>query len=164
MDRQELIRIIRRAIQAEKDGNHFYSRAGKIVSDPRGKKMLEQLAKDELYHVHVIEELYHDLLPDAPEDPVRGFPIIDTQDQEVPLPETEAEILRKAIQDEIEARDFYRETAEKFESEEVKEIFWDLMEMEEGHVRLLNAELDFLEQSGFWFDHMEFHVEGEKDG
>lgn len=167
MERQELIEIIRRAIQTEKDGNRFYSRVAEASRDAKAKKMFEQLARDELYHVQVIGDLYHDLLPGAPEDPVKGYPIFEKQKKESggKLPDlgNEYEVLQKAIGDEIEARDFYRKTAESFGQDQAKEVFLDLMEMEQGHIRLLQAELDFLEKTGFYFDHMEFTVEGERD-
>ena len=76
---------------------------------------------------------------------------------------SEFEVLAKAVEDEIEARDFYRKTAKSFGPGRARDVFLDLMEMEEGHVRLLQAELDFLEKKGFYFDHMEFTVEGERD-
>lgn len=166
MDKEELIRIIQKAVQTERDGNRFYSGAAEATRDPKAKKMFEQLARDELYHVQVIEELYRDLLPDATEEPVKGFPIFEKRMRELGgrLPDlgNEFEVLQKAIEDEKEARDFYRKAAGSFESGQAGEVFADLMEMEEGHIRLLQAELDFLEKTGFYFDHMEFTVEGER--
>ena len=166
MDKEELIRIIQKAVQTERDGNHFYSEVAEATRDPKEKKMFEQLARDELYHVQVIKDLYHDLLPDAPEEPVKGFPVFEKRKRELGgrLPDlgNEFEVLQKAIEDEKEARDFYRKAAGSFESDQAGEVFADLMEMEEGHIRLLQAELDFLEKTGFYFDHMEFTVEGER--
>jgi rubrerythrin len=115
----------------------------------------------------MIKGLYGDLLPDGPGDPVKGYPIFEKKKKEsggkLPDLSNEHEVLQRAIGDEIEARDFYRRVAKSFESQKAKEVFLDLMEMEEGHIRLLQAELDYLEKTGFYFDHMEFTVEGERD-
>jgi rubrerythrin len=167
VEKKALIQIIRQAVQAEREGNLFYSAAAGAAKDPMAKRMFEQLAKDELYHVQIIEDLYHDLLPDASNESVSGFPIFEKKemagDGGHSTPDNEFEILHQAIQDETKARDFYQKTAETFDSEKAKEIFLDLMAIEEGHVRLLQAELDFLEKQGIYFDHMEFTVEGERD-
>ncbi len=168
MEKKALIQIIQQAVQAEREGNLFYSAAARVAKDLMAKKMFEQLARDELYHVQIIEDLYHDLLPDASkEKSVSGFPIFEKKEMEggerYPIPDNEFEVLRQAIQNEAKARDFYQNTAEAFDSEKAKDIFLDLMEIEEGHVRLLQAELDFLEKQGIYFDHMEFTVEGERD-
>ncbi len=168
MNKEELIRLVQRAIQTEYDGQRFYTRAAEEIKDPKGSAMFAQLAKDEVYHVEVIKNLYRELLADTDADPVKGFPIFqDRKKQEKGKPtdfKNEFEVLQRALENEAMARDFYREHARDFESKEAEEIFQDLMEMEEGHIRLLQAELDFIEQSGFWFDHMEFSLEEEQDG
>ncbi len=168
MKQEELIRLVQRAIQTEYDGQRFYTRAAEEVKDPKGRAMFAQLAKDEVYHVEVIKNLYRDLLADAEADPVKGYPIFQNRKKEGKGKPTdfknEFEVLQRALENEAVARDFYREHARDFQAKEAEDVFQDLMEMEEGHIRLLQAELDFLEQRGFWFDHMEFSVEEEQDG
>jgi rubrerythrin len=167
MENEEIVEVIKRAIQTEWDGNRFYNRAAEATQDPRGKKMFEQLANDEIGHVEMIENLYHDLLPEAPQGRVKGYPMFAEKKKKtggvIPDFNNEFEVLKEAIENEITARDFYRDCVKKFDSENAKDVFRDLTEMEDGHVRLLTAELDFLEQSGFWFDHMEFNVEGDRE-
>lgn len=167
MDNVSLIQIIQRAIQSERDGSRFYSRAAGATRDPKAKNMFEQLARDELYHVEVIEDLYRDLLTGGAIKPVKGYPIFEKREkesgEEIPNFGGEAEVLEQAIRDEIASRDFYRAAAASLGPGQGQEVFHDLVEMEEGHIRLLQAELDFLEKTGFYFDHMEFSVEGERD-
>lgn len=167
MEREELVSLIQRAIQAEWEGNRFYMHAAGAAKDAKAKKMFEQLAKDELYHVEVIENLYEDLLPGSSRESVQGFPIFGKEAEEMAGEVSdftnEFEVLQKAIEDEIRAKEFYGETATTFELGPGRDVFLDLMEMEAGHIRLLQAELDFLKKSGFYFNHMEFTVEGERD-
>jgi len=167
MDKESLVQIIQRAVQTEKDGNLFYSRAAGATRDPKAKKMFELLARDELYHVKIIEDLYRDLLTGGNIEAVKGYPIFEKRDEnfreEISNSGSEADVLEQAIGDEMASKDFYREAAEVLEPGEEKEIFLDLMEMEEGHIRLLKAELDFLKKTGIYFDPTEFPVEGEKE-
>ncbi len=167
MEPKEMIRNIQRAIQTERDGNRYYMQAAESTKDPKAKSMFAQLAKDELYHITVLEDLYSDLLEDKPHERVNGFPIFEDRKQQkdggIPEFGNDYEVLQKALTDEIEARDYYQKTADRFEEVKAKDLFLDLAEMEEGHVRLLQAAIDFLEKTGFYFDHMEFDVEGEKD-
>ena len=167
MAQEDIVTLIQKAVQTEWDGNRFYNRAAEVTKDLKGRKMFEQLASDELDHVTMIEKLYHDLVAAAPSERPKGFPIFAEKKKKsggvIPEFEDEFEVLREAIGNEILARDFYRECIDKFDSERAKAVFSQLVDMEEGHVRLLRAELDYLEQSGFWFDHMEFNVEGERD-
>ncbi|MEO0250311.1 MAG: ferritin family protein, partial [candidate division WOR-3 bacterium] len=72
----------------------------------------------------------------------------------------DADALRAALKMEIETRDFYREQSEKADDPKVKEVFKQLAEVEEGHRELIQAELDFVGQTGFWFGMIEFDVEG----
>ncbi|NOY53001.1 MAG: ferritin family protein [Deltaproteobacteria bacterium] len=166
MDREALIRNIQRAIQTERDGNLYYMRAAEATKDSKAEAMFNQLARDELYHINVLEDFYSDLLQNVPGERVEGFPIFEDRKKELggAMPEfgNDYEVLQKALSDEIEARDYYRKKAGQFEEIKAKDLFLDLAEMEEGHVRLLQAEIDFLEKTGFYFDHMEFDVEGEK--
>lgn len=167
MEHEDISRILQRAIETEKGGSRFYSRVAEATQDPKARKMFQQLAKDELYHIEIIQNLYKDILPESSEETVKGYPIFEKRKQEsngrMPDLGSEFEVLAKAVEDEIEARDFYRKTAKSFGPGRARDVFLDLMEMEEGHVRLLQAELDFLEKKGFYFDHMEFTVEGERD-
>jgi rubrerythrin len=166
MEQEELGRIIQRAIQTERDGNRFYMKAADATQDPKAKGMFQQLAKDEVYHISVLEDLYSDLLEKVPQKRAEGFPIFAGRKK---IEEggfdysNDYEVLQKALTDEKEARDFYRTTAEQVESAQARDLFYDLVEMEDSHVRLIQAEIDFLEKTGFYFDHMEFNVEREKE-
>lgn len=166
MDPKKLSRIVQRAVQTEREGNRYYMQAADGTRDPKAVRMFEQLARDELYHVKVLEDLYNDLLDEDTSGSVEGFPIFQDREKATdglfPDFANDYEVLRRAVSDEIEAREFYRKSAEACASEKARDLFEDLVEMEDGHVRLLQAEIDFLEKTGFYFDHMEFNVEGEK--
>nr|WP_283804741.1 hypothetical protein [Flexistipes sinusarabici] len=64
-----------------------------------------------------------------------------------------------ALSHEKKAIDFYKAEAQKDYSKEVKEFFTKLAGVEEKHYQIIEAELDFMHQDGFWFDTMEFSLE-----
>jgi len=63
----------------------------------------------------------------------------------------------------LKAQQFYLEESEKDYSEEVKKLFKDLAAVEEKHYMIIQTELDFINNDGFWFDVAEFSLEQEKE-
>ena len=72
----------------------------------------------------------------------------------------EVEILKIAVEREIIANRYYLELAAKAQDSEAKEMFLSLAKEEEVHRKILQAEIDSIGQSGFWFDMQEFTMEG----
>jgi len=169
MPEESAVQIVRRALETERRGHRFYARAAERTSDVKARRMFEQLARDEHYHEELIEDLYRDLLVgEGAEDgaEAQAFPIfagVHPQEDLLAGMDDEAAVLRAAVEVEERARDFYGRAADRLGPGRAREVFLDLREMEEGHVRLLQAELDFVEKSGFYFDHREFTVEGERE-
>src|SRR4030066_187459 len=71
----------------------------------------------------------------------------------------DAKILEIAVQREIVANKFYLDLAAKEKSPEAKEMFLSLAKEEELHMKILQAEIDSIGQSGFWFDMEELPME-----
>ena len=44
-------------------------------------------------------------------------------------------------------------------SEEWQQLFSQFMVIEDGHIKAVQAELDFINSSGYWFDSKEFDME-----
>ena len=72
---------------------------------------------------------------------------------------TEINILSVAVQREIIANKFYLDLAAAEKNPEAKEMFLSLANEEELHRKILQAEIDSIGQSGFWFDMQEFTME-----
>lgn len=70
---------------------------------------------------------------------------------------TEREMLRKALALEQETSKFYQRMVS--EMKEGAELFARFLEIEEGHQAIVQAELDYLTQSGHFFDFQEFNLE-----
>lgn len=70
---------------------------------------------------------------------------------------TERELLRKALALEEETSNFYRKMVD--EMVDSKAMFARFLEIEEGHKAIVQAELDYLNKTGHFFDFQEFNLE-----
>lgn len=70
----------------------------------------------------------------------------------------ELELLRRALEVETETSNFYREMARTLDGKG-QQLFARFVEIEEGHQAIVQAEIDCLSGSGFWFDTPEFSLE-----
>ena len=70
---------------------------------------------------------------------------------------SEKQMLEKALAMEEETSEFYRRMVA--ELAEGGELFKRFVEIEEGHVAIVQVELDYLNQSGMFFDFQEFNME-----
>ncbi len=164
----DLKRALEHAIEIEKGGMKAYMDFALKTSSADGKDMFVWLAREEFAHMRLFESM----LSAASEAGSQAFEIPASDIQRF-MPEVkkmerakggkaeahDSDALRAALRMEIETRDFYREQSEKADDPKVKEVFRQLAEVEEGHRELIQAQLDFVSQTGFWFGMMEFDVE-----
>ena len=71
---------------------------------------------------------------------------------------SEFESLKKALDVELETSSFYRNMVATLEGDE-RRLFERFVEIEEGHVAIVQAEMDMVSGTGFWFDTAEFSLE-----
>ncbi|MBP1624852.1 MAG: rubrerythrin domain protein [Acidobacteria bacterium] len=72
----------------------------------------------------------------------------------------ELELLKKALDAEIKSSNFYKEMVGKLDGEG-QELFKRFVEIEDGHVAIVSAEINTVGNWGFWFDTPEFRLEME---
>ena len=72
---------------------------------------------------------------------------------------SEMAMLRKALQLETDTSDFYQRMVDELGSE--GEMFAHFLKIEEGHKAIVQAEIDYLNNTGYFFDFQEFSMEGE---
>ena len=58
---QEILDGLKKAVQAELDGHHFYKMASEKTHDPEGKEVFEALASDEMQHYEFLKAQYASL-------------------------------------------------------------------------------------------------------
>ncbi|MBD3348810.1 MAG: hypothetical protein GF400_06400 [Candidatus Eisenbacteria bacterium] len=71
----------------------------------------------------------------------------------------ETEYLEKAHAVERETSEFYRRMVEEL-PEEARALFSRFLEIEDGHLDIVQAQLDLANGTGYWFDVREFNLEG----
>jgi len=94
--------------------------------------------------------------------PAKPMPYFDEARQQFKAEDLSVEMdyLRKALQLERNAIAFFGKAAAEAETAEAREVFTRIMEEEQGHYDLIQAEIDSLSGSGYWFDIHESYMDG----
>ncbi len=75
-----------------------------------------------------------------------------------PVLDDERQILNVALNMERETSDYYRRLVARLDGEH-REFFARFIEIEDGHVAVVQAEIDYLSSNGCWFGFSEFNQE-----
>ena len=67
MDREDLFIIFKMAIENKSEAFGFYQKAAMNTSDPESKKLFEEFAKMEEYHLNKLKDRYRELREAIPE-------------------------------------------------------------------------------------------------
>jgi len=151
-----------------------YFRHAKAIQDDQGRKVFEKLGAEEQGHVDYLEFCLSEWkksgkVPDVPLKSVlpKGKKwIAEAQHKLQSRPgkrvvtADEIEALKIALQYEKDADGFYRKFVQELPESE-RGMFTKFLEIEDGHLELVQAQLDNLQGNGFWFDSMEFRLEVE---
>ncbi len=161
---------IKTAIEYEVEARDVYLAATKSSQDPILKRIFKALGDDEQSHVdYLIEKLnqwekngkitVEILKSEVPPRDVIAREVGKLKDR---VSEKdwgdEKQILSKALKMEIDASSFYKKLIDEM-PEEVKKMFANFLEIEERHVSAVQAELDYVSRTGYWFDFKEFDME-----
>jgi len=176
--------ILRTAIATEWEGFAFYNALSKRTKSREGREVFDKLAKDEVEHVRVLEQVscaykdgcilmtYEDALESIECDTTN---IAEAEEEARACKETapvfkrgvkraesanDLEALRIGVESERSAIEFYRSAGKGATTDEAKALFRQLVEIEEGHEALLQAEYDYYSANGFYMDAREFSLEG----
>jgi rubrerythrin len=161
---------ITNAIDYETRIRDLYREAVDGTQDPKGKKVFQALADDEQRHIDYLEakrtqwyaegritvESLTSLIPSSElmttdiEDLKQTMAGEDRRD--------EKRMLSKALQVEVETSAFYRTMVAQMEGD-ARAMFARFLEIEDGHIAAVQAELDYISHTGFWFDFQEFDME-----
>jgi len=185
-DMTDIEEILATAIATEWEGFAFYSELARRTRSDLGRKVFERLAKDEVEHVKVLEEvscsykegcvlMTYDQARDRIEE-VCEEDIAELTEEARTCKATapifkkgvhkaeranDLEALRIGVEAEREAIAFYQTAAEEAETGEARVLFEHLVDIERGHERLLQAEHDHFSANGMYFDDREFNLEME---
>jgi len=172
MKGSEIVVVVHKAIDREKDAISLYLKLAKAVKDPKAKNVLINLAADEVGHLDKLERHLTSLLAGKKGLLPQASEVLDamssqlTESSKFVFPSAselaradEVRILQLAVEREIVANQAYLEMASAAGSGVAKEMFLALAKEEEMHAKILRAEVDSIGQNGFWFDMQEFTME-----
>lgn len=161
---------IQTAVDYETRIRDIYVQAADRVADPVGRRLFRTLADDEQYHIDYLNKKLEQwqrsgrLTVEALQSSVPDLDtIIKNADRlEKRMSEEdrgdEKQMLSKALTVEVETSNFYRKMVAEM-SQEGQDLFSRFLVIEDGHIDTVQAELDFLSSSGYWFDWKEFDME-----
>jgi rubrerythrin len=163
---------IKTAIEFETKVTTHYDEATKKTTDAVGKKVFETLAKEEQGHIaylksrldewkktgHVTTATLETAIPSKAkikEGTSKLKPKGDKREHT-----SEVQFLQRALDLEVETSSFYRRMVSELDAEGQR-LFQRFVEIEEGHVAIVQAQIDAVTGLGFWFDMQEFQLEAE---
>jgi len=165
----ELLQALKTAHDAEVEGMRSYLRFAKQTEVAGGKNILIQLAMDEIDHMELINRFMERMLKgevyqtvEVPKARLDKFmpKVADASLQKMDKASVgDLDALKIAMAHEEKARLFYLDQAQKTDNLQAKKLFTDLAAVEQKHYDILQAEIQFIQQDGFWFDMMEFSLE-----
>lgn len=149
-----------KAIKAERHGHSFYMMAANSTEDPKGKKVFEELAHEELHHMHFLRKHYDSVLKTGMLDQsaklgqradLSGMSPIFSDNLRARIKDANFEMtsLSIGIQLEYDAMNFYRSQSEVADDPEVKEFYTELAEWESGHYQALLRQQEELKED-YW--------------
>ncbi len=148
------------AMRAEHEGYHFYMMAAKSTTDPKGRKVFEQLAKEEMDHFNYLSNHLESLeksgkpsenvVPGKPLELTGEHPIFsDALMSRIQEAHFEMTALSIAVQLELNAEKFYTQQAQSTDIPVIKEFYRIMAEWESGHYQALLAQQESLKES-YW--------------
>ncbi|MFH1010107.1 MAG: hypothetical protein V1784_02590 [bacterium] len=148
----------------------LYADAIRNATDKTGKRVFAVLASEEQYHLNYLKtrldewektgkvtvEALRTVLPSRDAifqeyERLKGHMTRSPQKREL-------DMLNRARDVETETADFYKRMVSEL-SDEGQQMFAEFVKIEEGHLALVQAEMDAVSGIGFWFDMPEFNLE-----
>lgn len=167
-----LEQAIKTAIEYENKVHAVYNEAREQATDPIGRRIFATLAREERGHIEYLERCLAEwqrtgkLVAPALET---AIPSRDTIEQGLERMRqkvegqrsgttVETELLQRAIEAEDVTSSFYKRMVAELD-EEGQQLFARFVEIEEGHLAIVRAEMDAVTGLGYWFDMPEWQFQ-----
>jgi len=157
---ERIIAGLRKAVDAETAGHHFYKMAARATNDEKGSEVFERLAEEELEHVRFLRAQYDSFKEKgAPAEDVKlgsgsslsgGSPIFSPRIRErIGEAHFEMSALSIAMELELSSTNFYRAEAKASDDPRVREFYERLSAWEAGHYEALKRQQEELKED-YW--------------
>ncbi len=157
---------IKLALEYEVRVRDAYLQAAKNSSDDTGRKIFKVLGQEEQTHVNYLRERLQewqstgkinteklDTLVPSPTKIAEGMAKLEPN-LSGKVSGSERDFLENALALEKETSAFYERMVAEMGKD--GEVFNRFMEIERGHVAIVQAEMDYMNQSGYFFDFQDF--------
>ena len=163
---------IKTALSYEARVHKTYLEAMEAATNETAKKVFKTLSNEEKYHLDYLNERLDEwkktgtitvaeLATAIPSREIIDQSVSSLRDKVAPGGPVkhgpELEMLRKALKVEVETGNFYKEMVHTLDAEG-QELFARFVEIEEGHQAIVQAEIDALSGTGYWFDTPDFKM------
>jgi rubrerythrin len=166
----EIIDVMRESIKLELNGKSFFEQVADATHNELGKKMFMKLANDETQHLTIFSDMFTKLVGEEWKTHVGDFkspdkaPLIEALVKKIASAGKEAraselEAISIAMDLERNAIEFFNGAAQKTSDAKAREVFNKIADEERLHYDLLQAQYDYLSNSGYWFDVAEFKMD-----
>ena len=166
----EIENAIKTAIEHEMKVLDVYTQAAKSADSDIGKRVFKTLADEEQNHVNYLKDRLEQwknkgqIKVEKLNTVIPSKKVIDENIKKLKghmkdhNRGAELQMLWKALDVEIKTTEFYRKMVDEIDKE-LQGMFARFLEIEEGHMALVQAEIDSISGMGFWFDFREFDLE-----
>jgi rubrerythrin len=162
------------ALNFEHKVSDHYARGAEVIKDPQGGRVFAALAKEEQSHIDYLESRLSEWTTRGAIDPIKIISRLPTPEwlHEVELKhrqtataprvadQNEVELLKTALILERETSAFYHDLVQRLSAVD-RGMFEQFLIIEDGHLALVQAELDAVQGWGYWFDVQEFKLEAQ---
>jgi rubrerythrin len=168
-------KALKTAIEYETRVRQLYEEAKEKAEDPIGRRVFEVLVKEEQGHLDYLNSrlsewqktgtITHKGLKTAIPSKKAILQEVDKLESKVKTHDmdrhhsSELRMLQNALEVERETSAFYKKMVSEV-PKEGQELFLRFVEIEEGHLAIVQAEIDYLSGPGYWFDFKEFDLAG----
>ena len=158
--------IFKEAISIEIYGKEYYSIFSDLVDYENARSLFRGLARDEGEHRELLEKEYKklsgktvDIKTLDKENREKARLVFPESTDAFGISESE-EVLKLGIRTEKRSIELYSNSAKRMDAGESKDLFVRLAGFEEGHKKLLEDALYYLEQDGSWYGYSPPTLEG----
>lgn len=158
------------ALDYETKVKEVYVNLVKAVTEEPGKKVFQKLAEEEQEHIdflkkklrewqdkgHLTREKIESAVP-AKEKIRKGIEKI-SKTASKRRNDYEMELLRQAYEMEEQTSAFYRKMVDEMK-DDGKELFSKFLEIEDSHIAVVRAEMDYITNTGYWYDFFEISMD-----
>ncbi|NLI55610.1 ferritin family protein [bacterium] len=144
--------LLKKGIQSENEAKRFYNNLSSKVINEKVKKRLIRFYQDEDRHEKSLRKIYFKLFKEDYEsiDNFKENPEFTESTKELGKDIKSVDIVKIAIQSEINAIKFYTKMLNEIVDGRDKRVLNSIIKMEKGHQDILKREYDVLKKSDYW--------------